>query len=114
MNEYTYTDNGHTFRRVNKTIARKVYNNGLRVVLCPCNLRPGYPWHPEISISGKSGADFETQLNSFEYYNLNKDAGRRTSYYIPVTTVDSFTGEPAPSMNPGTMEVYDYSYVEQL
>jgi hypothetical protein len=84
MKQYTYTDSGHTFIRVNKTTARAAYKNGLRVILCPCNLRPGYPWHPEVSISGKAPADFETQLNAFEYYNLNSEAGRRTSYYIEV------------------------------
>ena len=46
MKKRTYTDSGFTFERVDKKTARKVYNNGLRVVLCPVNLRPGYPWHP--------------------------------------------------------------------
>lgn len=60
MRKYTYKDGNHTFKRVNKTTARRAYNNGLRVILCPCNLRPGFPFHPEISISGKSGATCET------------------------------------------------------
>lgn len=59
MRAYTFTENGFTFERVDKKQARKAYNNGLRVMVCPVNLRPGYPWHPEISVSGKSGATFE-------------------------------------------------------
>lgn len=55
MNRYTWTENGFTFKRINKAQARRAYNNGLRVVVCPVNLRPGYPFHPEISVSGKSG-----------------------------------------------------------
>ena len=48
MNRYTWTENGFTFKRINKAQARRAYNNGLRVVVCPVNLRPGYPFHPEI------------------------------------------------------------------
>ena len=51
MNRYTWTENGFTFKRINKAQARRAYNNGLRVVVCPVNLRPGYPFHPEISVS---------------------------------------------------------------
>ena len=69
MRAYTFTENGFTFERVDKRQARKAYNNGLRVVVCPVNLRPGYPWHPEISVSGKSGATFEEMLNAFIFYN---------------------------------------------
>ena len=51
MRKYTFTDGGYTFERVSKATARKAYKNGLRVLLCPVNLRPGYPFHPETSIS---------------------------------------------------------------
>lgn len=43
MNRYTWTENGFTFKRINKAQARRAYNNGLRVVVCPVNLRPGFP-----------------------------------------------------------------------
>lgn len=114
MNNYTYQDGNHTFKRVNKAVARRAYNNGLRVVLCPCNLRPGAPFHPETSISGKAQASFESQLNAFEYYNLkNQETGRYTSFYIPVRTVDRFTGEAPTAGTLGTVEEYDYSYIGQ-
>lgn len=92
MKEYTYKDGAYTFKRVDKRTARKAYNNGLRVVLCPCNLRPGYPYHPECSISGKttdsengSPVPFEAALSAFEYYNLrDSETGRYTAFYVPV------------------------------
>lgn len=95
MREYTFTQGGYTFKRVNRAVARRAYNNGLRVILCPCNLRPGAPWHPEVSISGKAAASFETAVNAFEFYNLRgRETGRYTAFYIPVRRVDRFTGEP--------------------
>lgn len=114
MREYTYTDGGRVFKRVNKTTAQRAYNNGLRVVLCPCNLRPGYPFHPEISISGKAESSFENQLKAFEFYNLRgKETGRYTSFFIPVRMVDRFTGEAPTVHTLGTVEEYDYSYIAE-
>lgn len=87
MRKYTFTDGGYTFQRIDKKTARRAYNNGLRVMLCPVNLRPGYPYHPEISISGKAAATFEEALNAFEFCNLRgKETGRYTAFYIPVVT----------------------------
>lgn len=114
MNKYTYTNGGHTFERVSKTVARMAYNNGLRVVFCPINLRPGYPFNPEVSVSGKSGATFETALNAFEYYNIRgRETGRYTAFYLPMRIVDRFTGEAPTVYTLGTVKEYDYSYYGQ-
>jgi hypothetical protein len=112
MNNYNYNDNGFTFKRVNKATARRAYNNGLRVVMCPCNLRPGAPWRPEIPVDNKSGATFETTLNAFEYYNIRgHETGRYTAFYIPVVTIDRFTGDVPTAATLGTVEQYDYNYL---
>lgn len=113
MKKYTFTDGGYTFQRIDKKAARRAYNNGLRVMLCPVNLRPGYPYHPEISISGKAAATFEEALTAFEFYNLRgKETGRYTAFYIPVVTVDRFTGETPTAYTLGTVKQYDYSVME--
>lgn len=113
MNRYTWTENGFTFKRINKAQARRAYNNGLRVVVCPVNLRPGYPFHPEISVSGKSGATFDEMLNAFIFYNIrNSETGYYPAFYIPVETVDRFTGEKPTAGTLGTVKQYDYSYME--
>lgn len=112
MNNYTFSDGGFTFKRVNKATARRAYNNGLRVVMCPCNLRPGAPWYPDIPVDNKSGATFETTLNAFEYYNIRgRETGRYTAFYIPVVTVDRFTGNAPTAATLGTVEQYDYNYL---
>lgn len=113
MNKYTWTENGFTFKRINKTQARRAYNNGLRVVVCPVNLRPGYPWHPEIIVSGKSGTNFDRLVNVFELFNCrDKETGKYTAFYIPVVLVDRFTGEKPTAATLGTVTQYDYSYME--
>lgn len=112
MNKYSFTDNGHTFERVDKKTARKAYNSGLRVLFCPVNLLPGYPFYPEISVSGKSPATFGQALNAFEYYNIRgKETGRYAAFYIPVRVVDRFTGETPTAATMGTVKEYDYSYI---
>lgn len=113
MKKYTFTDGGYTFQRIDKKAARRAYNNGLRVMLCPVNLRPGYPYHPETSISGKAAATFEEALNAFEFYNIrDNETGKYPAYYIPVETVDRFTGKMPTAGTLGTVEQYAYSYME--
>lgn len=113
MRAYTFTENGFTFERVDKRQARKAYNNGLRVVVCPVNLRPGCPWYPEIIVSGGSGATFEEMLNSFIYYNIrDNETGKYAAFYIPVVLVDRSTGEKPTAATTGTVKQYDYSYME--
>lgn len=102
MKAYTFTLDGYTFRRVNRTKARTAYAHHLSVIFCPCNLRPGAPWHPEAAIDPRNDpeASFDTVDNLFTWYNCtNSETGRRPAYYIPVRTVDG-------------IEEYDYSFME--
>lgn len=112
MRKYIYTENGITFERVDRKAARTAYNNGLRVIFCPVNLRPGPPWYPETSVSGKADCTFEKALNAFEYYNIrNRKTGYYTAFYIPVVEVDRFTGEKPTAGTLGTVKQYDYRYM---
>ena len=94
MNRYTFTSNGRrTFTRVSKAAAKKAYINGFVIALCPCKLRAGSPWDSETIINRETrggnitddtgaGNDFEKMLNAFEYYNLNRDTGSYTAFFI--------------------------------
>lgn len=123
MRKYTFTEKGYTFKRINKKTARTAYKNGLTVIICPCNLRPFTHWHPEMTINKKDRAhlvadeigvnnDFTNHINSFEYYNcINSETGKYSAFYIPVCTVDKFTGEAPTPATLETVEQYDYSYM---
>lgn len=124
MKKYRYTENGFTFERISKNTARTAYRNGLSVVVCPVNLRPGKPYHPEMVLNRKSREhltadeigvknDFNNQVSSFEYYNcINSETGKYTAFYIPVEYVDRFTGEKPTAATLGTVKQYNYKFME--
>lgn len=124
MRKYSYTENGFNFERIDKTTARKAYINGLSVVACPVNLRPGKPYHPETVLNRKNREqftadeigvknDFDNLINSFEFYNCtSSETGRYTAFYIPVEYVDRFTGEAPTAATLGTVKQYNYKYME--
>lgn len=123
MIKYSYTDKGFYFERISKKAARTAYINGLSVILCPVNLRPGKPYHPETVINRKNRKqftadeigvknDFNNYVNSFEFYNCpNRETGRYTAFYIPVVEVDRFTGETPTAATLGTVKQYDYNFI---
>lgn len=116
MNKYSYTKNGFTFERIDKKQARTAYKNGLTVVFCPCNIRPGSFWGLDMDMNKAQqncdGIEFEKLVNSFEYYNCNSETGRYTAFYIPVEYVDRFTGEAPTAATLGTVKQYAYKYME--
>jgi len=124
MRKYNYTENGFNFERIDKTTARKAYINGLSVVACPVNKRPGKPYHPETVQNRKNREqftadeigvknDFDNLINSFEFYNCtSSETGRYTAFYIPVEYVDRFTGEEPTAATLGTVKQYNYKYME--
>ena len=86
------------FVRVSKKRAKKLYDEGQIIYLCPYRLRPGYPWHPEIAVTKtdltelkedfgvqyfvSNTRDFETLVNDFAYYNCTWKNGEYPAYYI--------------------------------
>ena len=93
MRKYIFTEKSHTFKRINKKTARTAYKNGLTVIICPCNLRPFTPWHNEHRLNRKDRAQFVID----EIGVIN----------------DRFTGEAPTPATLGTVEQYDYSYMQQ-
>lgn len=112
MREYTWSENGFTFKRISRKKARTAYNNGLPVIACPVNLRPGKPWSPEIIITPDPESSFEQIENAFYFYNIrNTETGRYIAWYIPVRIVDRFTGEEPTPATLGTVEAYDERFL---
>lgn len=86
------------YRRVTKQAARRLYESGKEIFLCPVRLLPGGYWSPEIRvqintrpvISGDGFTNivprdrtFEAVVNCFTYYNcLNNETGRYAAFYV--------------------------------
>lgn len=71
-----------TYRRITKREAIKRFNDKLPIVLCPCKLRPGFPWRPDVTIYGKDYATWDQMYNNWAYYNTSYEAGYYAHYYI--------------------------------
>lgn len=123
MKKYSFTESktGRTWERITKKQARAAYMNGLTVAICPVNFRLFTPWRYPYTTNRKSreqfivddtGArnDFNNVVASFEYYNCtNTETGKYAAFYIPVKTVDRFTGDAPTAETCGTVKQYDIS-----
>lgn len=90
-------DNYTSLVRVDKSRARKAYNNGLNVYFIPCLCAPLNPWF-SLGIWQNKDLDgqyetFDKLVNAFENYNCNPETGRYTAYYLPLAWFDRFTGK---------------------
>ena len=84
------------YRLVSKAAARRMYNDGKVVYLCPSFLRPGSMWHPEVAVTKmdlsqaseeasyfvSNTRDFDKLVDEFMYYNCRSGVGRYPAYYI--------------------------------
>lgn len=71
-------------KKVNKAVARRAYNAGKKVAICPCYVSPFSMWFGGFCT--KEGADsfidFDDLCNTISYYNCNAELGRTLAYYI--------------------------------
>ena len=69
-----------TLQQISKPAARKLYNAGEQILLCPCNLVPLSSWNTGFIIKqySKDPTNFETYVNKFTFYNCNNETG----YYL--------------------------------
>lgn len=103
MTKYTVYSNGFRFQRVNKTQAKRAYNNGLAVIVTPVNIDPFGVCGGGLQITNKSNESFENVVNAFEFYNcINSETGRYTGFYLPVR-LNEFDNRFE----------YDYSYLKE-
>lgn len=73
-------------RRVDKRIARKLYNEGKDVMFCPCNMRPDHTFGMGILENkdwlGNEGKSFDEVSDWYTWYNCNSETGRYVAYYM--------------------------------
>ena len=73
------TDKGETFERVTRTIAKKAYESGKVVYMCPDQSRP--ETHG-VRLGGELQDTFTEAEDEFRFYCCNKETGLRIAYYI--------------------------------
>lgn len=68
--------------RVNKTIARKLFNEGKQFWMTACNMRPECGILVNAPVYKEEQTDFDKLVNAFTYYNCGNETGRYPAYYV--------------------------------
>ena len=69
--------------KIEKRVARKLFNQGVRIYLVPCDCDLNGMWVKPHSIDKHSTeASFDALVDIFEWYNCNSILGKHTAYYI--------------------------------
>ncbi len=88
MNNYTFTsNNGVRYTRISKPAARKIYDNGGAVYVCPVKCSPVNEFWQTGTIIDNPAADpdraFDKVINAFEFYNCGyNELGRYAAFYV--------------------------------
>lgn len=70
-------------KRVNKSVARKLYAEKKPFWIVPCNMQPECGiLIGSLSFENMAGIPFDTMVDHYEYYNCNSECGRYAAYYI--------------------------------
>ena len=71
-------------KKVNKSVARRAYNTGKKVAICPCYVSPFSSWFSGIYTKdgADSSIDFDKLCDMIAYYTCNAELGRTLVYYI--------------------------------
>ena len=70
-------------KRINKSIARKLYDGHKDFWITACNIQPEYGvLIGSSSFERITDVPFDTMVNSFIYYNCDNERGRYPAYYI--------------------------------
>ena len=68
--------------RINKRVARKLFNEGKTLWITACNMRPECGLLMNAGTYENEFVDFDKFVNSFAYYNCNNETGRYPAFYI--------------------------------
>jgi len=73
------------FKRINKSQARKLFENEKQFFIVPRKVSPLNSWGlgMEVIINNWSvGESFQNFVNSYEYYNCNNELGTYSAFYV--------------------------------
>ena len=85
MNKHSFVRGGKTYYRINKTVTRKIYEQGKYLYTCPCNMLPENCYYRE-RICCKDlypyGNTFDETVSVITSHNcFCKETGRYLAYY---------------------------------
>lgn len=83
----TFTMYGKTVKQVNKSTAEKLFNQGETLFLLPCNMRVNNMWQSPCPMNKEQsswGDTFKSMVNSFRYYNCDKERGLYPIFFAEV------------------------------
>ena len=86
-----YIYNGERVIRVNKKVARQMYNNGKQVWMISAMMRLDNAWQSPCPISTKdNGGDreFDVRVNEFAYYNCDRVRRHGVKYFVKQSDYD--------------------------
>lgn len=78
------------YKRINKTVARKLYNEGKTIIIVGDNVNDYHffdGWHLASQMNkgdveySPSVSEFDARVNNFEFY-LEPELGRRAAFFI--------------------------------
>lgn len=67
-------------KKINKTTARKLYNEKKSFIMVPCKIRPDGMFAVELK-PGWMFRNFDVMYNEFLYYNCNPETGKYIAFY---------------------------------
>jgi len=76
---------GTQVNQVNKTQAKKLYDQGNQLYLNACNMRINNPWTNPMPMDNKAGERFKTMLSEYEYYNCCSERGNYANFFTPIS-----------------------------
>ena len=68
--------------KINKSAARKMWNEKKEFWIAPCNMRAVCGILVQYDRENIQETTFDKYVNAFEYYNCDNQRGRYAAYYI--------------------------------
>ena len=73
----------NNFKRISKKAAEKLYNEGVMIMMIPCECAPENVWGVGCWVDNSNGETFEEKLDYFAYYNCQyPEMGIYAAYYV--------------------------------
>lgn len=70
------------FKRITKSKARKLFDDGYNIYLLPNKMRVDNSWMHPAEINYCFELSFDGAINAYKYYNCNNECGNVVAYYI--------------------------------